>query len=77
MPIMLAQRGRRFHAKVAPDIATKNGYCATKKLHYYGVKLHVIGRHKSGCLPMPEYVGLTDAGIHDNIIKPLNTLFLI
>jgi hypothetical protein len=66
MPIMLAQRGRRFHAKVAPDIATKNGYCATKKLHYYGVKLHVIGRHKHGCLPMPEYVGLTEAGMNDN-----------
>ena len=31
MPIILAQRGRRFHAKVAPEIATKNGYCATKK----------------------------------------------
>ena len=42
MPIIMAQRGRRFHAKVAPEIATKNGYCATKKLYYYGVKLHVI-----------------------------------
>ena len=29
MPIILAQRGRRFHAKVAPEIADKNGYCAT------------------------------------------------
>lgn len=42
MPIIMAQRGRRFHIKVAPGIATKNGYCATKKLYYYGVKLHVI-----------------------------------
>ena len=32
MPIIMAQRGRRFHAKVAPEIATKNGYCATTRL---------------------------------------------
>ena len=45
MPIIMAQRGHRFNAKVAPEIATKNGYCATKKLFYNGVKLHVIARH--------------------------------
>ena len=66
MPIILAQRGRRFHAKVAPEIATKNGYCATKKLYYYGVKLHVMARHRKDNLPMPEYIGLTSAGMHDN-----------
>ena len=31
MPIIMAHRGRRFKAKVAPEIATNNGYCATKK----------------------------------------------
>lgn len=66
MPIILAQRGRRFHAKVASELATSNGYCATKKLYYYGVKLHVAGRHRQGHLPMPEYIGLTSAGMHDN-----------
>ncbi|MGX6641527.1 transposase [Legionella pneumophila] len=65
LPIIMAQRGRRFHAKVAPEIATKNGYCATKKLHYYGVKLHVIGSRKKGALPIPVCLGLTDAGMHD------------
>jgi hypothetical protein len=65
MPIIMAQRGRRFHAKVAPDIATKNGYCATKKLHYYGVKLHAVASRKKGFLPIPVCLGLTDAGIHD------------
>ena len=65
MPIIMAQRGRRFHAKVAPDIATNNGYCATKKLHYYGVKLHVVGIRRKGALPLPHQIGLTDAGIHD------------
>lgn len=65
MPIIMAQRGRRFHAKVAPEIATKNGYCATKKLHYYGVKLHVVANRIKGFLPIPVCLGLTDAGMHD------------
>lgn len=65
MPIIMAQRGRRFHAKVAPEIATKNGYCATKKLHYYGVKLHVVAHRQKGALPIPVCLGLTDAGMHD------------
>ncbi len=66
MPIIMAHRGRRFQAKVAPEIATNNGYCATKKLHYYGVKLHVLARRDKGHLPVPDYIGLTDAGMHDN-----------
>ncbi|MDF1757052.1 MAG: transposase [Legionellaceae bacterium] len=65
MPIIMAQRGRRFHAKVAPEIATKNGYCATKKLHYYGVKLHAVASRKKGTLPIPVCLGLTNAGMHD------------
>jgi hypothetical protein len=65
MPIIMAQRGRRFHAKVAPEIATKNGYCATKKLHYYGVKLHIVASRKTGALPIPVCLGITDAGMHD------------
>lgn len=65
MPIIMAQRGRRFHAKVAPEIATRNGYCATKKLHYYGVKLHAIASRQKGSLPIPICLGLTNAGMHD------------
>lgn len=65
MPIIMAQRGRRFNAKVAPEIATKNGYCATKRLYYYGVKLHVIASQQPGTLPVPACIGLTNAGMHD------------
>lgn len=65
MPIVMAQRGRRFSAKVAPEIATGNGYCATKKMHYYGVKLHVVGARRKGVLPLPHKIGLADAGTHD------------
>ena len=31
MPIVMAKQGRRFKAKVAKEIATPHGYCATKK----------------------------------------------
>jgi hypothetical protein len=65
MPVILAQRGRRFHAKVAPELADKNGYCATKKLHYYGVKLHLLGSAQSKTLPIPDLIGITPAGMSD------------
>lgn len=66
MPIVLAARGRRFTAKVAPEIADKNGYCATKKMYYYGVKLHIMGCASYGTLPVPEFIGLTGAGMNDD-----------
>lgn len=65
MPIILAQRGRRFHAKVASEIADKNGYCATKKLYYYGVKLHIVGSAQSKTIPIPDKIGITSAGMSD------------
>ncbi|MFU7503288.1 MAG: hypothetical protein ACE1S7_07955 [Candidatus Tisiphia sp.] len=76
MPVILAHRGRRFNAKVALEIATANGYCVTKKLHYYGVKLHILAGYKQGSLPVPSYVGLTEAGMADlkayEYILPVN-----
>lgn len=65
MPIVMAQRGRRFNAKVAPEIADKGGYCATKKMYYYGIKLHIVGSAKSGTIPIPEMIGITSAGTSD------------
>lgn len=65
MPIIMARGGRRFNAKVASEIADKNGYCATKKLHYYGVKLHVVGSSQSGTIPIPDKIGVTPAGVSD------------
>lgn len=65
MPIVLAKGGRRFTAKVAPEIADKNGYCATKKMYYYGVKLHVFGSSQNNTIPVPNIIGITPAGISD------------
>ena len=65
MPIILAHRGRRYNAQVAPELADKGGYCATKKLHYYGVKLHILGSAQYKSLPIPEIVHLTKANVAD------------
>ncbi len=65
MPIIMAQGGRRFKACVAKEIATNNGYCATKKLHFAGVRLHGIGKYAKGSLPSPAAIEITDAGTGD------------
>jgi hypothetical protein len=63
-PVALAKQGHRFNAKVAPELAD-HGYCSTKKLYYYGVRVHVVGRAKAGTLPSPDYIGVTGASDHD------------
>lgn len=63
-PIILAQQGHSFKARVAPEYADK-GYCASKKLHYYGVKLHILGQRQEGSIPFPDYIGITPASEND------------
>jgi hypothetical protein len=63
-PVTLAKQGHRFKARVAKELAD-SGYCATKKLYYYGVRVHVIGSRQPGSLPAPEYIGVTGASAHD------------
>lgn len=65
IPIVLAKNSRRFSACVAPDIADASGYCAAKRMYYYGVKLHIMGSYTKGSMPIPEYIGLTNAGMND------------
>jgi hypothetical protein len=63
-PVALAKQGHRFKACVAKGLAD-SGYCSTKKLYYYGVRVHVVGRRQPGTLPTPEYIGVTGASDHD------------
>jgi len=62
MPIITCS-GKRS-GKVASQITDK-GYCSTKKMHYYGAKLHGIAFHRKGKLPLPEYFSLTKSSEHD------------
>lgn len=64
MPIRMAHAKRSGRARVAPELANK-GYCASKGEYYYGVKLHVLGLRRPGTLPLPNYLGLTQASDHD------------
>jgi hypothetical protein len=66
-PVALAKQGHRFKACVAKGLADA-GYCSTKKLYYYGVRVHVVGRRQAGTLPAPEYIGVTGASSHDGKI---------
>ena len=50
--------------KVARELADK-GYCATKKLHFYGVKVHAIGLTRPSTIPYPQYLEVTQASVHD------------
>ncbi|NRA81832.1 MAG: IS982 family transposase [Pseudoalteromonas sp.] len=64
MPIVLAKTKRSNQAKVAPELANK-GYCASKSMYYYGVKLHILGHDRDGKMPMPTMIGLSPASSHD------------
>ena len=63
-PISLAKNTRSAHAKVARELADK-GYCASKKMFYYGIKLHIAGFSQEKALPRPSVVGVTSASCHD------------
>lgn len=64
MPIILAQGNRSFSAKIARGTADK-GFCSSKKMHYHGVKLHVIGSYIEGTMPHPFHITITNARMHD------------
>jgi hypothetical protein len=61
-PVITCSHKRQ--GKVATELTDK-GYCATKKLHYYGVKVHVLGLKRWGTIPFPQYVEVTPASVHD------------
>lgn len=63
MPIILSAQ-HPDDGKVARALAGK-GYCASKKLYYHGLKLHVLAGKCIGSLPLPEYVALSSASAHD------------
>lgn len=62
MPIITCSGKRR--AKVAREIADK-GYCSTKGMYYYGVKLHALGAWRPGGLPHPQQIRFTAASMSD------------
>ena len=62
MPIITCS-GKRS-GKVAKEITDK-GFCSTKGMYYYGLKLHAIGFRRKGHLPFPEQLLFTEASVND------------
>jgi len=62
MPIVTCS-GKRS-GKVAREITDK-GYCSTKSMYYYGMKLHALGFCNPTKLPHPEEIIFTAASVND------------
>ncbi|NME72870.1 transposase [Flammeovirga aprica] len=62
MPIITCKGNRK--GKVAQEITSK-GYCATKKTHYFGVKLHCLALRRCSALPLPNALFITPTNTHD------------
>lgn len=62
MPIITCS-GKRA-GKIALEITDK-GYCSTKNMYYYGMKLHALGFCNTGKLPHPEQIIFTPASVND------------
>lgn len=64
MPIIVAGKRRSATARVAKQQCGK-GYCSSKDLYYYGVKLHLLGALNPGTLPTPEFCWFGSAREND------------
>jgi hypothetical protein len=64
MPIIVANQSRSGSAKVAPEFCNK-GYCDSKKMWFYGVRLHALGQARYKALPLPKLMQLAPASSHD------------
>lgn len=69
LPIILCSGKRK--GKVASELADKS-YCATKRMFYYGMKLHAVAFYRKGKLPVPEYLCASSASEHDlEALRPI------
>ncbi len=62
MPVITCSGKRQ--GKVAPELTDK-GYCSTKSLYYYGLRLHALSFRRIDHLPFPEQIVLTPASGND------------
>lgn len=65
VPVILAGAKRSSSGKVANDMANK-GFCSSKDLYFYGVKVHLIGKVRDSTIPFPCFFGVAPASVNDN-----------
>ncbi len=63
LPIVTC-KGRNRKGKVARELVDK-GFCSTKGMFYYGLKLHALGFRRKGRIPFPERLLFTSASVND------------
>lgn len=63
-PVMLAKGGFARHARVAREYASID-YCAAKRQHFHGVRLHLLARRRCGRLPVPSEIWFRAGNVHD------------
>jgi len=63
-PVMLAKAGFARRARVAREFAAI-GYCAAKRVHFHGVRLHLLATRRAGRLPVPSEIWFRAANVHD------------
>ncbi len=80
-PVMLAKGAFARRASVAREVAAI-GYCAAKRVHFHGVRLHLLAVRRAGRLPMPSEIWFRAGNVHDltafkeqNICLPNTALF--
>lgn len=67
MPVVVCLGTRK--CRVAADLVDKC-FNSTKKMWYYGLKLHALGFQRNGKMPFPEQLLVTRASEHDlNVFK--------
>ena len=74
MPIIVAGAKRSSSARVAPELCDK-GYCGSKDMFYYGVKLHALAQSKLGSLPIPANISITAASNNDLTVAKQSMLY--
>ena len=64
IPIVVAGAKRSGRASAAKDLCDK-GYCASKDMWYYGIKLHILAQCNYKSLPTPSNMVISKASEHD------------
>jgi hypothetical protein len=65
-------KGRNRKAKVAREYVYK-GFCATKNMYYYGLKLHLLAFRRKGTLPFHDKIYFSPASENDlAVVRELN-----
>lgn len=64
MPVMLAQGSKSKRARVARQLAGC-GFCATRQIHFHGIRLHLLARRQPNKLPVPTQLWIERGNTHD------------